>query len=195
MPDGTNTVTVTPTHNRIGIDQETFDKHHALIARAEAEMAVAREKLKKVRKAAKADGIMLKLFDAQRHLAELPRGEQELQLFHSQAYLQWLRAPVGHQFALSLDGGGDAFDEESDADAEARIVEEAKGAGWRAGLKGEAWEDENPHDVNTPAGQAWLDAYRDGQKKALEAIKGTDNPAADDKGAKTPTYAGRKKKK
>lgn len=194
MPDGTANadVTVTSTHNRLGFDRETFDKHCALIGRAEAEMAVAREKLKKARKAAKADGIMLKRFDAIRHLADLPRAEQELQLLHDQAYLQWLRAPVGHQFALSLDGAGDAYDDESDEDVEARTVEDAKGAGWRAGLKGEVWEKDCPHDANTAAGQAWIEAYREGQQKATKAL--AEGKAGEDAADAKPAKKGRGKK-
>lgn len=190
MPDGT--VTATEGHNRIGFDRQTFDKHCAIIGHAEAEMAIAREKLKKARKQAKADGILLKRFDAMRHLADLPRSEQELQLLHDQSYLQWLRAPVGYQFTLSIDGSGDAFDDESEASAEARIVEEAKGAGWRAGLKGDVFEDQGPHGAATPAGQAWIEGYREGQAKALEAIKGAANPVPPEDGATK--LAGRKKK-
>ena len=179
MPDGTQAVS--EFHNRLGFDRETFDKHCAVIGRCEAELNIAREKLKKARKAAKADGVLLKRFDAMRHLAELPRAEQELQLLHDQAYLQWLRAPVGHQFSMEL-AAGDAYDEETDEAIEARTVEDARGAGWRAGLKGEVWEDENPHDANTAAGQAWLEAYREGQEKATKALaegkagKGEDKP-------------------
>ncbi len=159
-------------HNLIGIDQPTFNAWVAKISGAEAECKTANERRNKLRKQMRAGGIKLGVFDAMRRLVELPRTEQAEDLTHSRYYLEWLRSPLGHQITMAFDAPGDAFDEDDKA-AEARIVDDARGAGWRAGLAGK-WEDDNPHEVNSEPGQAWLGAYRDGQKKNAEALGGDD---------------------
>ena len=160
-------------HNLVGFDQATFDKWCAIHSRDTAAVKLAQAQRNKTRKAMRADGIILGIFDRTEKLAEMSSDEQQAEHVHTEAYLKWRRAPRGHQFSLTL-VSNDPFEEDDEA-VEARIVEGARGAGWRAGLAGK-WEDENPYTANTAAGQAWLGAYRDGQKKNAEALSG-DNEA------------------
>lgn len=160
-------------HNTIGVTKEVFDKHLAIIGNLEAEKAALQLRIKRARKLAKADGIRLKNFDAMRALADLPRAELQDNLGHNAWYLKWLQAPVGVQLSMFDDEIDDGTGGDDEAAFE-RLVAEAKGAGWRAGMTGSAFETECPHDANTPQGQAWIGAYRDAQAKAVEALKGVD---------------------
>ncbi len=157
-------------HNLIGIDQNDFNGWVAKIAAVEAECKIANQKRTKLRKQMRTEGVKLGVFDAMRKLVELDRTEQAEQLSHSRYYLEWLRSPLGHQITMEFEATGDAFDDDEEG-AAARIIEDAKGAGWRAGLAGK-WEDDNPHEVNSEPGQAWLGEYRDGQKKNAKALGG-----------------------
>lgn len=156
-------------HNSIGVDQPTFDKYVAKISAAESKVAIAKEELKKARKAARAEGIILGVFDRTRQLADMTRSEQTTEMIHTATYLRWLRAPIGAQFEFNLDA--DPHEEETDEAATSRLIQDAEAAGWRAGLEGKLWEDDNPHDGNTDVGQAWLKGFRDGQAKNAEAMK------------------------
>ena len=148
----------------IGVDEESFLQHAKTIGALEAEKKVLQAKINKARKAAKADGIQLGIFDAMRKIADLSRPEQQEHISHSKAYLVWLKSPIGLQFSLdleddpSLDPG-----EEADERIAAQVVEDARGAGYRAALKGE-WMDTNPHEANSEAGQAWIAGYNEAQE-------------------------------
>lgn len=157
-------------HNILGIDDDTFLRHARTIGSIEGEMAIVRKRLNKARKAARADGIKLKLFDAMRQVADLPRAEQQEHLAHQQAYLRWLRSPIGTQFSLSLDDDP-TLDVGEDADdrVASQVVEDARGAGYRAALAGE-WQDANPHDENSESGQAWIAGFHEGQSVQAHAM-------------------------
>lgn len=178
QPNGqdTNTETQDMTgHNMLGIDPNAFHKHVAVISAAESEVALAKEKLKKARKQAKADGITLKLFDRSRQLAEMTREEQQGEMAHLQQYLIWMRSPIGTQFELKFQPGGEAFDEDEDG-ANARTVADAGASGFQAGLEAKIWEDDCPFEASSPAGQAWLKGYREGQEKNVAALKENARP-------------------
>ena len=156
-------------HNLIGVDRNDFDGWSARHSAATEELKVAQAKRNKIRKAMRAAGIILGVFDRTAKLVDMSREEQQTEFVHTEAYLKWHRAPIGQQFSLIL-VSNDAFDDD-DEGAAALIVEDAKGAGWRAGRDGK-WEDVNPHPANSEAGQAWLGAYREGQEKKTLALGG-----------------------
>ena len=156
-------------HNLIGVDKSAFNAWVAKIAAAEAECKIANERRTKLRKQMRSEGVKLWWFDAMRKLVELDRTEQAEQLTHSRYYLEWLRSPLGHQITMDFAATGDAFDEDEEG-AAVRTIEDAKGAGWRAGLEGNVFEDGNPYDANSEPGQAWIGAYREGQEKNVMAL-------------------------
>ncbi len=156
-------------HNIIGVDQATLDKWGPIHSRDTAAVKLAQAQRNKTRKGMRADGIILRVFDRTETLAGMSRAEQQTEMAHTEAYLKWHRAPAGTQFSLTL-VPNDAFDDDDEA-AEARVVEDAKGAGWRAGLAGE-WQAASPYTTDTPPGQAWLEGWHEGQKKNAEALAG-----------------------
>ncbi len=163
-------------HNLIGVDREAYDKFSALHSRDTAAVKLAQAQRNKTRKAMRAAGIILGVFDRAEKLSEMSREERQAELLHTEAYLRYNRTPMGTQFSLDI-GTGDAFDGD-DEGAEARIIEDAKGAGYRAGRAGIVFEDGNPYEANSEQGQAWIGAYRDGQKKNVMALGGDDAAAS-----------------
>lgn len=157
-------------HNSAGVTAEIFNKHMALIEAAEAACKSANQNRSQLRKAARADGIILGIFDAMRKLVELPRAEQIQRWEFSLACLAFMRNPVGTQIRMDFDAI-DPFTE-SDADASIRIVADAEAEGYRAGLAGVLWEDDNPHEVPSESGQAWIKGHRDGQTNRAQALSG-----------------------
>lgn len=162
-------------HNLGPISREKFFPLYTALQRAQAEEAEARAKVKKIRKQMKAEGVMLKVFDSMVTLAELPLHEQRDQLAQQKQILEFLRAPVGTQMSLLDIIEPDPLSVSEDADAKrAQLLEEdAKGKGFLAGISGRP-ESENPHEGNTPAGMAWLAAYREGREKYVESAEGFD---------------------
>lgn len=169
-------------HNSIGLTEVQFNDWLPKLTRAEAEAKMAKEKVNTIRKGMRADGIKLKVFDAYRHLADLTRDEQCEHLAHSAMYLKWLRSPLAEQISMNFERP-DPLTEDDDAVA-ARVIEDAKGAGWRAGLSGSMFEADCPHDENTPQGQAWIGAYREGQEQAALALGDGAKGAAPKEGKK-----------
>lgn len=165
-------------HNS-GAEEAVFHKHVAAMAAADAVLAEAKAARKKVRQKAKADGIALKDLDRVLVIAEMTTGEQRDYLNTQATYLRWLRSPIGAQLALFPDGSDDdpfADPGEDSGAAEQEIVEGARGAGFLAGISGRP-ESDCPHDGNTPAGMAWLEAFREGEAK----FKGSgDDPDEDE---------------
>ena len=159
-------------HNLIGVDREAYDKWSALHSRDTATVKLAQAQRNKTRKAMRAAGIILGVFDRAEKLSEMSREERLAELLHTEAYLRYNRTPMGTQFSLDIESG-DAFDGD-DKGAEKRIIEDAKGAGYRAGRAGKVFDDGYPHPVNSEPGQAWIGAYRDGQEKNVMAM-GSDN--------------------
>ncbi len=156
-------------HNLIGVDQETFDKWSAIHSRDTAAVKLAQAQRNKTRKGMRAAGIILGVFDRTEKLAGMSRQEAQTEMVHTEAYLRYHRAPLGQQFSLTL-VSSDAYDDDDDA-AEARVIEDAKGAGWRAGRAGE-WQEKSPYTADSASGQAWLEAWHEGQKKNAEALGG-----------------------
>ncbi len=155
-------------HNSAGVTTEVFNKHLTLIETAEAERDTINKKMTTLRKAARTDGIILGIFDAERKLVELPRSEQIHRWEFSLACKRFLRNPVGAQMKLNFDSV-DPF-KEDDAAALARIAADAEADGYRAGLAGVKWEKDNPHTPDTPEGQGWIKGYREGQTNRAEAL-------------------------
>lgn len=156
-------------HNSAGVTVEVFNRHLALIEAAEAACIISNKRRNTLRKSARADGILLGEFDAMRKLAGLTRLEQIDKLTASRAYLIYLRSPLGEQMKMEFDSL-DPFNETDDAAARVRIEADAESDGYRAGLAGVIWEDDNPHEVSGNEGQAWIKGWRDGQTNRVEAL-------------------------
>lgn len=163
----------------VGVPEDVFIRHAKIIGDLEHERQQVQQKLKKARKEARADNIKLMNFDAMRRVADLTRDDQAEHMAHNIAYLRYLRVPVGTQLSLALDPAGGP--DETDAEVAARVGADAEANGWRAGLAG-AWEDDNPHEANSVAGQRWIKGYREAQKKAAAAM-GEKKAAGADTGA------------
>ncbi len=170
MPKKKPDLTTTPEagHNSAGVKPAIFNRHLALIEAAEEACKIANEKRSTLRKSARADGILLTEFDAMRRVAGLPRLEQIAKLEASRDYLIFLRSPLGDQMKMNFDTI-DPFNEDDDA-ARARIEADAEADGYRAGLAGVKWEDDNPHLPALPEGQAWIKGWRAGQTNRAEAL-------------------------
>jgi ribosome modulation factor len=162
-------------NNSAGVTAEVFNRHLALIETAEAACDIANKKRSTLRKSARAAGIKLTEFDAMRKIAGLPRLEQIEKLTASRDYLVYLRSPLGAQMTWDFDTI-DPFNEDDEA-ARVRIDDDAETDGYRAGLAGVKWEKDNPHELLTPEGQAWINGYRDGQTKKAEALGNADTGA------------------
>ncbi len=155
-------------HNSAAVTAAVFNKHLALIEQADEACKIANAIRSTTRKSARADGIKLGEFDAMRKLAALPRLEQIDKLTASRDYLIYLRSPLGAQMKMDF-AAVDPFNEDDDA-ARARIEADAESDGYRTGLAGIKWEDDNPHKALTPEGQAWLKGWREGQTNLVEAL-------------------------
>lgn len=153
-------------HNGVGAEVEgltpdRFHHHTAAITRQKAKCEAERAVLNKLRKAAKADGIILKELDAMMIVADMTPREQREHIERSKWYLEMLAAPVGSQMTLGFDRKPDNDD---GSPAEQEILDTAYGQGFRAGLA-EKDEFENPHQPNNSIGMKWLEGHRDGLTK------------------------------
>jgi ribosome modulation factor len=155
-------------NNSAGVTAEVFNRHLALIETAEAACEIANKKRSTLRKSARAAGIRLTEFDAMRKIAGLPRLEQIEKLTSARDYLIYLRSPLGAQMKMEFDAI-DPFNED-DAAAKTRIAADAEAEGYRAGLAGVLWEDNNPHSPDLPEGQCWIKGWREGQTNRAEAL-------------------------
>ncbi len=155
-------------NNSAGVTAEIFNRHLALIEAAEAACKTANQNRAQLRKAARADGIILGIFDAMRKLVELPRLEQIQRWEFSLDCLRFMRNPVGSQITFDF-SSVDPFNETDEA-AKVRIAADAEAEGYRAGLAGVLWEDNNPHEVSSDAGQGWIKGWREGQTNRAEAL-------------------------
>lgn len=149
-----------------GLTPDRFQHHAAAILRQRAKCDAERAVLNKLRKAAKADGIILKELDAMMVVADLTAREQREYVERSKWYLEMLSAPVGSQMTLSFDRTPDNDD---GSPAEQEILDTAYGQGLRAGLA-EKDEFENPHQPNNSIGMKWLEGHRDGLAKFNRAL-------------------------
>ncbi len=145
------------------IDAGLLLVHVKRMGEAQVAQAAATAKLRASRKAAKADGISLRELD--NVLGTLKLDQHELVDRHNTmvAYSKALNMPLAEQLSF-LD-----VPEVSDDEVIARAFSD----GLRAGKLGKS-EADNPHDVTQPAGQKWLEGYRDGQSLLLMAIKEID---------------------
>ncbi len=162
-------------NNSAGVTAEVFNRHLALIETAEAACEIANKKRSTLRKSARAAGIKLTEFDAMRKVAGLTRLEQIEKLTAARDYLIYLRSPLGAQMKMEFDAI-DPFNED-DAAAKVRIEADAEAEGYRAGLAGVLWEDNNPHEVPSDAGQGWIKGWREGQTNRTEALGNADTGA------------------
>ena len=155
-------------HNSGGITAEVYNRWWNRIEQADAKCKAANTHRNTERKLARAAGIRLTEFDAMRLLVTLPRAEAIDKLTAARSYLIFMRSPLGEQMSMDFDSV-DPFNETDEA-AKARIVADAAAAGYRAGLAGVKWEDDNPHEVPSDEGQAWIGGWREGQTEKTKAL-------------------------
>ncbi len=153
-------------HNVIGIDRADFHTWVARHAAVDAQCEAANVERRRVRKEMRAAGILLSEFDAMSKLAQLPVDEQATKLQASRYYLEYLGSELGTQISMHFGQGEDPFDGD-EAKVAARTAEAAEGAGFQAGLKGVG---NNPHEGNTPAGQAWIKGNHEGVDQRRQAL-------------------------
>lgn len=153
-----------PGHNSggIGLTDQEFLAWFIKETRAKEERDKATKKHNQVRKEMKASGVDMTEFDRMKKLLGLSKGERSGKINTLVEYLRIVRAPVGTQFEFDFGAEGD---DESDEDRESRLLADARDRGFRAAACGE-WEDACPYPPLTPAGQAWLEGYRDEQVQA-----------------------------
>lgn len=149
------------------VSQELVLYHLSKITEKERKKDEAVNGLRSARKAAKADGVDLKVLDAVRTL--LKQDESELADGFNQTvrYAHLLNVPVYGQLTLF----------ESPEITEETVRERGYAAGLRAGKLGQD-QSTNPHDPTAPAGMAWVEGWYDGQKILLSAIS-THQPVED----------------
>jgi len=163
---------MTDGHNSMGAEVEgltpdRFHHHIAALERQKGKVDAERAVLNKLRKAAKADGILLKELDAMMVIADMTPRQQREHIERSKWYLEMLAAPIGSQMTLSFERMAPNDD---GSPAEQEILDTAYGQGFRAGLQ-EAPEEANPHAPNTSIGMKWLEGLRDGEVKFSEELR------------------------
>ena len=129
-----------------------FLMHVSKIAAAESKKDKAVAELRAARKAAKGDGIGLKIMDAVRLLAKQDEHELTAEFNTKTTYAKYLSVPLYSQFEL--------FD--SPEAAEEAVNERAFHKGIYAGKTG-CGAEANPYDISSTAGQEWERGRGDGQ--------------------------------
>jgi hypothetical protein len=162
------------THNQQSDNEAIIALHLGKIAKAQAAFATETGALRGAFAQAASHGLNLKA--AKNALKIIKSGKVDEYLEEITATILYLKVR-GHGVTdsqLSLDLGS------SLAPIEEKAALEGRAAGWDED-KGES---DNPHAINTKAGQAWLKSFRDGraQLRTLEQIKPLD-PANDDDAA------------
>lgn len=146
--------------DKSNVDDAIVLVHLQKIQTAERKKDEAVNALRSARKAAKADGISLKTFDAVRHLAKLDEHEVTDDFNDMIRYARILQVPVYSQLELFA----------APTAAEDQVIIKAGMNGLRAGRTG-ADAATNPYDPGSPAGQMWLEQWHKGQAELLSAIK------------------------
>lgn len=145
-----------------GIDENVIIRGHTEIRDLKKDMESKRGSLRNARKRMEESGVDLKAYDLAMTLGKLEVDEAITRLQRASYILQSLHSPLGSQ--LSLIGLSDPNVPVSPAEREKRWFDE----GANAAINGKA-EKECPHDPAMPAGQAWLNGYRDAYSKIVKA--------------------------
>lgn len=154
-----------PGHNDEDWQRRQFVQWYSEELEIEARIKAAQEQRKKLRQTMKAEGVTLANYDAFKRLMRLDADEQTQFFGDIRAWAAYMRAPIGEQLSLSLA----PVDDDNDESREAAILAKARHEGFLAGAAGK-WEDECPHEANSPAGQEWLGAYREAQEEAASSL-------------------------
>ena len=175
MPDG-STMTAGKGHNSaIEISQEDFLAWVARLGDQKDKKDAEAKAFQKLRKEARAAGVRLTALDEALKARDMERGDRGEHYEHVSRYLEWLKVPKGFQFTLFSDDSPDAFTDDDDTAAEDRLVKDAEYEGFTAGLHNRAMS-ENRHRESTPAGQAWIKQWHEGQKmRAGKTFAGDDD--------------------
>lgn len=143
------------------VDQTTFLYFLGRQKEIEEELSALKAKKKKLRRQARDEGIVLADMDAMLRLEALGDDAVEEHFRNQIQYARYMRLPVGTQLGF--------FDEEV-PEAKETTPEKSKQDGRAAGLRGSDLSD-NPHEMNTKAGQGWAEGWHDGQKELAEQLK------------------------
>lgn len=133
---------------------------HNAIENSQAEL---RKKKNLMRREMKNSGIDCQTFDAVRKLISLGDEVIEDQMRQTVQYMRYMNLPIGSQMGF--------FDDQPPDTSAPDVVEKAHADGLAAGMMASNFDD-NPHELNTPAGQEWQKGYNEGQavlKKELVA--------------------------
>jgi len=145
---GDNSKMLTPAEERA-----LFFHHYSPIAAAQAKVEEAKAEAKRLRKLAKADGIILRDIDFAMRCAQIDDDTIIVQDLSRQIKIaRWFALPVGEQADLD-------FDREP-------LVDRAEREGLAAGLA--ARPRTPPYGIESEAGQVWLSSYDRGQAEVRE---------------------------
>lgn len=120
-------------------------------------MKSAQGRLRETRKRMEEGGIDLKSYDLAMKLSALDPYEAIERLNKAYFYLKAMHAPVGAQLGFHDMVNDNSLTEE-------QRLQKWYDEGHLAGSTGK-WEKDCPHGVHLPAGQKWLEGYRDAQAK------------------------------
>jgi ribosome modulation factor len=139
-------------HNGAGLSEDQFFEAKREIESLERQKNSVVGKLREARKEWKTKGLDLKIFDLTRKLAAYTAPELEHDLNRTIAYAKFLKLPIYSQL--------DMFHAETEVTDEDRL-EDARARGLVAGKSGA--ERNCPWPQETPMGNAWLNAFDEGQ--------------------------------
>lgn len=164
-------------HNSGEVTAETLHWFMRQLEAAEKKVDDAKKEFKGVRAKMEVQGIRLDVFDEVRSNSEqddtTTRRTYDLRIHYSKL----MGLPIGDQ--LSLLDADEAFRAKSEED----LIADARMAGYRAGMLGKNPEVENPHQPETPAFQAWMAGWNDGQAAIAAEMKAQkEKTAAEDAG-------------
>lgn len=133
--------------------QEEFLQYVARHVVLENEINKLKKKKTLMRREMKNAGIDCQTFDAVRKLHAIGDEAIEDQMRQLTRYMQYMNLPIGTQM-----GFFDEQPQEQTTDVVAKALKEGKVAGMMGGNM-----DDNPHELNTDAGQEWQKGYNEGQ--------------------------------
>lgn len=148
------------THNQFNQSDTLYwiHRHREIEAK---EKALKKER-NMLRRDMKNQGVMLNEFDRMRGLMEMSDSAIEdtfKQLFR---LMRFVALPIGTQIGF--------FDDRPEAPEPKDARQRAGEQGFMAGATG-ANQTDNPHELNTDAGQAWLEQWHKGQAELAKQIK------------------------
>ena len=155
---------VDKSHNG-GVTQELLLSHLADLNRLKSQEEKAKTAYKKARKKAKSDGIVL--MDLDYAVSQAEKLPEEVIAAHNTRiqYMDWMGIPTAKMLTKV-----EPTDERHLELTDEERAENAKQDGYVAGREGKD-QKQNPHDLNTPAGQGWMEGWHQGQKELVPGMQ------------------------